>query len=109
MQTVLDIVLIVAGILWSLVFLAILVAVLAVLWLARRYLSAADRYLRTDAAAFLGGIQQQVDVVTAQTSRFAGRTSPRVAPRTRLAAPRPAFSLPFLRRRRPWWRRLLGN
>jgi hypothetical protein len=109
MGTLLDVVLIVAGILWSLIFLAILVLVLVVFVLTRRYLRAAHMYLANDLPAVIAMVQAQVDGLSVRTSQFAGRAPAAHPPVARATSSPLRFSLPFLRRRRPWWQRLIGR
>lgn len=109
MENVLDVVLIVAGIVWSAIFLVLLVGVVVVFAVARRYLSAAHAYLRGDAQALLTNLNAQVNAVNARTSWFAGRAPRPDVPRAQSAPSLPRLRIPFLRRRRPWWQRLLGG
>jgi len=107
MGTVLDLVLIVAGIVWSAIFLVLLIGVVIVFVIARHYLSAAHAFLRGDAQALLANLNAQVEAASARTSWFAGRAPRPDVPRTRPAPSLPSFRIPFFRRRQPWWQRLL--
>ena len=106
-ETILDIVLIVAGILWALVFLALLLVTFVVGFLLRKYLGEAHRFLDEQVRPTLFQIQ---DVVEALRLRTASLPQPgggaRIRHPERLSAPL-KLSLPFLRRRKPWYTRLL--
>jgi hypothetical protein len=109
MGTLLDVVLIVAGIIWSLIFLVVLVLVLVVFVLTRRYLRVAHLYLANDLPPLIAAVQAHVDGLSARTSQFAGRAPATHPPVARATDSPRRFSLPFLRRRRPWWQRLIGR
>lgn len=107
MDNVRDIVLIVTGIVWSIVFLAVLVVVLVVFAFARKYLNAAHGFLDDRARAFLGDVLVRVEAVNQRTAQLAGHPLPPGIPVVRPAPPSLGLRLPFLRRRKPWWQKLL--
>ena len=107
MEQVRDVVVIVTGIVWSIVWLALLAVVLVVFALERKYLKAARRFLQENVREVLDGLQVQADALQNRTAGLPGRREQASASRAAPAASGLGFSFPFLRRRRPWWHRLL--
>jgi hypothetical protein len=106
-DTIRDIVVVVAGIIWSIVFVAILAVVLVVLALLRRYAALAHRFLSETARGYVDAVRQQAEVLAARTARLPGRPALASVQRPGADLRMPEFRLPFFRRRRPWWRRLI--
>lgn len=102
-----DIVLIVAGIIWALIFLVFLVVTLAIAYLARKYLGVAHDFLRLQVPAAISEVQLYADVVKFKTAELPGSGSrlPLGQRMPHVEFPR----LPFFRRRRPWWERILPH
>ncbi len=99
-----DVVLIVAGIVWSLVFLVILAITLVILYLVQKYLGVAHDFLNEKVPTALGEVQNWAELARAQTAALPGSGSARPEG---VASPHVDIRLPFFRRRRPWWQRLL--
>jgi hypothetical protein len=101
-----DWVLIVAGILWTIVFLIVLIITLVVYYFTHKYLGVARDFLHIRVREFLGEVQDRAELVRQQTAALPRYGAP-VAPRVTERAQRPlSLRLPF-RRRRPWWRKVL--
>jgi hypothetical protein len=102
-----DIVLIVTGIVWSLVWVAILAVSLAIFVVARKGLNSAQDFMRTRATPFVLRVQVLAEDARGKTAQFAGRPLPEGFSVVRPATAGRGFSLPRFRRRRTWWQRLL--
>jgi hypothetical protein len=99
-------VLVVVGIVWSLVFLVLLFITLATAYFIRKYLGMAHQFLSRRVPVGIAEVQLYADAVRYKTAELPGSGS-RLPPGQRM--PHIEIALPFLRRRRPWWQRMLGR
>jgi hypothetical protein len=105
-----DIVLVLTGIVWSIVFLLILIVTLVVFYFSRKYLNVARDKLDEDARPLLGQVQVAAESLrerTAALPHYAVATE--IIPARREDLPPLKLSLPFFRKRKPWYQRLLGK
>lgn len=107
MENIRDIVVVVAGIIWSLVFLVILIAVLIVFALVRNYLNAAHGFLRGRVRTLLDGIYGRIEALNTRTGQLSSRPPLTPAPTGGVLPPGLSFRIPFPWRRKPWWERVL--
>jgi hypothetical protein len=101
-----DVVLIVAGIVWSLVFLVILVVTLVIAMFVHKSLGLTHDCLTPRVPPALGEVQNWVEAVRLQTASLPGSGSERPEDH---AGRHVEIRLPFFRRRRRWWRNLLPS
>jgi len=113
LQDVRDWVLIVTGIIWALLYLGILAAVLVVYVLARKYLNQAHQMMQRKVKPLIGTAQDRAELVRLKTLTLPGQPPIPGAQSVVSTLPigaslRPLLPrLPFLRRKRPWYRRIL--
>jgi hypothetical protein len=101
-----DWVLIVTGIIWAILFLAILLVTLVIYYLLHKYLRIGRDFLHVRAREFLDQVEDKAEIVrqrTAMLPRYNAPVPPEVPERARRSL---GFRLPFRRRRR-WWQRVL--
>lgn len=110
-----DWVVIVTGIIWAIVYFGILVTVLVVGFLATKYLNKVHSLMRTRVNPMMTAVQAQAERVRVRTAnlpgqpRPVGEEAPALPPGTSLASLIPSLpNLPFLHRRKPWYKRMLN-
>jgi hypothetical protein len=104
MDDVRDVVLIVTGIVWSLVFLVLLAVTLVIAYVANKYLGVAHDFLVQRVPPALGEARDWAEAVRTQTASLPGSGSERSEGHP---ARRVEIRLPFRRRRRHWWQHVL--
>src|SRR6266540_4285697 len=104
-----DTVVVVAGIVWSIIFLALLGVTVVIYALASRYLGKARWFLHERVRPLFADVQARAEDIRVRTASLPGQPRPpgvlTVTSGTRRAAP----AFPFFRRRRKWWQRLLPS
>ncbi len=117
-QDIRDIVLIILGIVWSLVYLGVLAVAVVAGVLLVRYLGKAQALIEQQGGALLDQVQMTVEGMRGRTAALphygAGEEGDRRRPIEAPRVPRPQqvglkLSLPFFRRKKPWYQRLLGR
>ncbi|HTE86915.1 MAG TPA: hypothetical protein VK821_19555 [Dehalococcoidia bacterium] len=101
-----DVVLIVTGIVWTIIFLVILAVTLVISYLTHKYLGIAHEFLTERVPPALSEVQSYADAVRLQTAALPGSGST-LPPGQGM--PHFDVRLPFFRRRRTWWQRLLPH
>jgi hypothetical protein len=119
-QNIRDIVLIIVGIVWSLITLTVLAVTAVAGVLLVRYLGKAQALIEGQGGALVGSLQTAVEGVRERTASLPHYdTGSREAGRRRIVTPREPrqrevkltidLPLPFLRRKKPWYQRLIGR
>lgn len=115
LQDVRDWVVIVTGIIWALLYLGIFAAVAVVFVLARKYLNKAHELMHKKVQPMMGKVQDKAELVRLKTLTLPGQPpipgSESVVSTLPIGASlRPILPrLPFFRRRRPWYKRILPS
>jgi hypothetical protein len=99
-----DIVLIVTGLVWTVVFLVLFIITVVVAYFIRRYMRVAHDFLTHQVPGAIGEVHAYAELARSGTASLPGARS-RIAPEERLA--HVALQLPHLRRRKRWWQRVL--
>jgi hypothetical protein len=107
-ENVRDVVLIVVGIVWGLIFLAITAVTLVVFFLLKKYLGIGQDFLRDRVGPMLEQVQERAEEVRQRTAALPRYDAP-VAPRIRDKGAPFHVRLPFFRRRKPWWQKVLPS
>src|SRR5579875_3082935 len=114
-QDIRDIVIIIVGIVWSIVYLGILAVVAVAGVLITRYMGKAQALLDEQGRSLLLSAQNTADSVRDRTAALphyelgteAARQAQIRRPRTARGAGQLKLSFPFFRRKKPWYQRLL--
>lgn len=116
LQDVRDWVVIISGIIWGLLYLGILAAVLLIFYFVRKYLNKAHELIRQKVQPLVGVVQDRAEQARLKTLTLPGQ--PPIPGAESVVSTLPIGAslrtglphlprLPFLKRRRPWYRRIL--
>jgi xanthosine utilization system XapX-like protein len=114
-QNIRDIILIIVGIVWSIIYLGIFAVTAIAGVLVVRYLGRAQQLIEEQGRPLLDSARWAVDSARARTASLPHYAGAEGAPREEVPprAVRPQtqlkLSLPFFRRKKPWYQRLLGQ
>jgi hypothetical protein len=99
-----DIVLIVTSLVWTVVFLVLFIITVVVAYFIRRYMRMAHEFLTHQVPGALGEVHAYTEIANVATSSLPGART-RLSPAERMS--HVALHMPRLRRRRPWWQRMM--